>query len=452
MDKNGNDMIKGNIGKSILFFSIPLLGSSLIQQLYNTADMIFVGNFINKTAAAAVGASSLLFACLIGIFTGVAVGVNIVVSHKIGANNKKESEDAANTSIIFSFLGGTILTILGLIFSNKLLTIMNTPQEIMRESLIYLRIYFLSIIPMILYNVGSGILRASGNSKTPFYILIVGGIINIIANAFFIIFLKMGVAGVAIATFFSQTITAILIIKNLLSANDFIKINFSKIKISLKILKEILYLGLPAGIQSMVITFSNILVQYCINNYGENVVAAYAIYFKLENFLWMPIVAIGQATTTFCGQNTGANNFLRVKKGTLISTFISCSIAIIIAFIILVFPNFFLRIFIKDYDVINISKKIIFITFPLYWLYSILDTMGSSIRGMGKSFVTMLITMITLCGARIIFLIFVIHFKLNFEYVAYIYPTTWFIAACTFTVTFFYYIKTKLKFTNKNIS
>ena len=319
MKNKVKDMTKGSIWKILLFFSLPLLGASLIQQLYNTADMIFVGNFVGKEATAAVGASSLIFTCIIGLFTGVSIGVGVAVSQKIGSKDFETASKISHTAISFGIIGGIFLTILGVFSSEFLLKLLNTPEVIMDDSVLYLKIYFLSMLPMILYNIGSGIIRSTGNSKTPFYILAFGGILNVITNYIFIVLLKNGVAGVAIATTFSQTVTAIIVMTYLFKNKTVIKFSLKNLKIDSHLLKQILYFGLPAGLQSMLITLSNIIVQYYINGYGGDAVAAYATYFKLENFIWMPVVAIGQASMTFTGQNVGAENYERVKKGALVS-------------------------------------------------------------------------------------------------------------------------------------
>lgn len=445
MSKKQYDMTQGNIWKALVTFALPLLGGSLFQQLYNTADMIFVGNFVNKSAAAAVGASSLLFACLIGLFTGVSVGTGVVVAQKIGAKDMESAHKASHTAIYFSILGGVVITIIGILFSEKLLLLINTPMDILLEADIYLKIYFLSIIPMILYNMGSGIIRATGDSKTPFQILIIGGIVNVLANAFFIILMKLGVLGVAIATCISQLLTAFLVLRYLFRNKSIIKIEKSKLKIDNTLLKNILYLGLPAGIQSMIMTFSNIIVQYYINGYGKDAIAAYAFYFKLENFIWMPIVALGQATTTFVGQNTGARDFDRVKKGTINSVLLSGSVAITVASIILLFPTFFFRIFTSEMDVIDLGRKIIFISFPFYWFYSILETMGGSLRGMGYSIVTMIISVSTMSLFRILVLYILGKYNLEYYQMAVVYPITWGLSALSLTMAFIILLKKKRK-------
>ena len=437
------DMTKGKIWTIILSFSLPLLGASLIQQLYNTADMIFVGNFVGKEATGAVGASSLLFTCIIGLFTGVSIGVGVAVSQKIGSKDLEMASKVSHTAITFGIIGGIILTLIGFFSAEFLLTLMNTPKEIMYDSVLYLKIYFLSMLPMILYNIGAGIIRSTGNSKTPFYILIIGGLTNVFANYIFVVVFKMGVSGVAIATALSQTLTAAIVLTYLFKNKTAIKFKTSELKIDFSLLKQILYFGLPAGIQSMLITFSNIIVQYYINGYGGDAVAAYATYFKLENFIWMPIVAIGQASMTFSGQNVGANNYKRVKKGALVAILLSGSLSIVIATIILTFSHTFMRIFIKNEEIIYLGSQIALTTFPFYWLYSILEVLGSSLRGMGYSIVSMYITTICLCGVRITLLYLISKFNLDFKSVAYVYPMTWFFTASIFIIAFLKIINKK---------
>ena len=442
------DMTKGKIWTIILSFSLPLLGASLIQQLYNTADMIFVGNFVGKEATGAVGASSLLFTCIIGLFTGVSIGVGVAVSQKIGSKDLEMASKVSHTAITFGIIGGIVLTLIGFFSAEFLLTLMNTPKEIIYDSVLYLKIYFLSMLPMILYNIGAGIIRSTGNSKTPFYILIIGGLTNVIANYIFIVVFKMGVSGVAIATALSQTLTAAIVLTYLFKNKTAIKFKTSELKIDFSLLKQILYFGLPAGIQSMLITFSNIIVQYYINGYGGDAVAAYATYFKLENFIWMPIVAIGQASMTFSGQNVGANNYKRVKKGAFVAILLSGGLSVIIATIILIFSHTFMRIFIKNEEIIYLGSQIALTTFPFYWLYSILEVLGSSLRGMGYSIVSMYITTTCLCGVRISLLYLISKFNLDFKSVAYVYPMTWFFTASIFIIAFLKIIAKKIKNSN----
>lgn len=443
MKKEENRMTKGSIPKTLVLFALPLLGSSFVQQLYNTADMMFVGNFVNKIGAAAVGASSLLFTLLIGLFTGVSVGVGVVISQLVGKGDEEKATKTAHTAIAFSLIGGLILTVIGIVFARPLLNLMNTPPSIMGDAMDYLRIYFLSMVPMILFNMGSGIIRATGDSKTPFYVLIAGGLTNVAMDYLLIVHIPLGVVGAAAATCFSQSVTAVLILRILLRGRGGIVLEFSKLKVDRALLNRILYIGLPAGIQGMVITLSNIIVQFYINGYGENAVAAYAAYFKLENLLWMPIVALGQAVTTFSGQNTGAMKFDRLKRGLLTGILMSGAVVIAVAAIILWQPDFFLGLFSNDEEVIALAKTIIFTTFPFYWFYSILESAGGTIRGMGFSVTSMSITMGVLCGFRVLLLILNDHFGPGFPGVAMVYPITWGATALSFVVAFFICLKKK---------
>lgn len=430
------DMITGKILSQLLLFALPLLGSSLVQQLYNTADLLFVGNFAGKTAAAAVGSSGLIFTCLIGLFTGISVGVGVVITHAWGAGNKEEAFDAAHTAIIIGVIGSLLLMIAGLLFAEKLLIFLQTPKEILEEASIYVRIYFLSMIPMVIYNMGAGILRACGNSKIPFYILIGGGITNVLADTLLIAVLNYGVVGAAAATSISQTVSAVFMLYYLMSRRSSIPLSWKKMHIDLGILKKILKYGLPAGVQAIVVTLSNVVVQYYINGFGEDAVAAYAAYFKIENLIYLPIMACGQAVTTFVGQNYGAGKYDRIKKGTAQGTFFSCGLTIVIAIIVLLIPEAVVRLFIQDHTVITYGVSILMTTFPFYWLYAVLEVTGGALRGMGCSNTSMLVVMLGLCGLRILLLFGISRMNMTFTSVAKVYPITWAVTSICFLVIF----------------
>lgn len=274
MKKIKQDMTQGKILPQLVLFALPLLGSSLVQQLYNTADLLFVGNFAGKTAAAAVGSSGLIFTCLIGLFTGISVGVGIIIAHAWGAGKKDEAQEAAHTAIVIGLIGSILLMIAGLLGARRILVLLQTPEEILNEAVVYVRIYFLSMIPMVLHNMGASILRACGNSKMPFYILIGGGLTNVLADAIFVAVFRGGVVGAATATSISQTVSVVCMIWYLMSRHCSLQISFHGIRVDFRLLKKILCYGLPAGIQSVVITISNVIVQYYINGYGEDAVAA----------------------------------------------------------------------------------------------------------------------------------------------------------------------------------
>ena len=317
------DMVNGSMGSSLFLFALPLFFSSLLQMLYNTADLLFVGNFVGKQAAAAVGAGGLLVTCLIGLFTGLSVGAGVAAAQAAGAGKWKRLENILHTAICTAVLGGTAVMLAGLLFSESILRVMHTPASVMEDAVSYIQIYFISMVPMIVYNMAAGILRAYGDSGTPFYILAAGGILNVLTDGLLVAVLHMGVRGAAVATVVSQSFSAVVVLYVLMKGKEMLRLKPGKLKISKEELGKILHLGIPSGIQSVVITLSNIIIQYYINGYGENAVAAFAAYFKLENFLYLPAMAFGQAATTFAGQNAGAEKYKRIRKGISLAALIS---------------------------------------------------------------------------------------------------------------------------------
>jgi putative MATE family efflux protein len=442
-------MTKGSILPQVLLFALPLLGSSLVQQLYNTADLLFVSNFAGKTAAAAVGSSGLIFTCLIGLFTGISVGVGIVIAHAWGAGKYKDAEETAHTAIVIGIIGSILLTIIGIAAARQILIWLNTPKEILSEAVRYVRIYFLSMISMVLYNMGASILRATGNSKIPFYILIGGGIANVIADTLLVAVFRMGVVGAAAATSISQTVSALCMLIFLLSSRSTLRLTWGKMRIYRHWLKHILFYGLPAGVQAIVLTFSNVIVQYYINGYGENAVAAYAAYFKIENIIYYPVMACGQAIMIFVGQNYGAGELKRIKKGTW--QVMGCSVILTmgIAVFMLCLSGFFMSLFLRDGTVISYGISIMRITFPFYGLYAVLEVAGGALRGMGYARMSMLVVLTNLCVLRIFLLFIINRFVGSFSSVAVVYPITWGVTAVCFLIAFSTVMKKKMTETSR---
>lgn len=432
------NLTEGIIWKQVLFFALPLLGSSLIQQLYNTVDLLFVGNYLGKEAAAAVGASSLIITCLVGFFTGMSVGASVVIANIVGSGKKEKLKDAIHTAIGLSFFGGIVLFIIGYIGAPYFLKWMNTPQEIMKPAVSYIRIYFLSLISVITYNMGSGIIRAMGNSKTPMCILLVGGIVNVLMDALFILIFENGVNGVAWATLLAQTITAVLILYYLTHAESECRLQFRKIRIHKDILLRILKIGIPSGIQSIVITLSNVFAQYHINSLGVDAIVAFTAYFKVELPLYLPIVAFGQASTTFSGQNMGSGNIERVKKGAKVCILMGIGVTIVSSTLLLIFGRQAFGIFNQDSAVIDYGIRIISTSFPFYWIYVILEVLGATIRGAGKATPPMVIILSNICVLRIILLFIIMASYHDVRGVAITYPITW---ATTSLCMFVYYLK-----------
>lgn len=445
MKQKNTDMTSGGILGKLILFTLPLLGSSLIQQLYNTADMFFVGNYAGETAAAAVGSGGLIFTCLIGLFSGLAVGVGIVVAHAWGAGKKQEALQTAQTAILAGFVGSLVLMLLGLLGAEKILTLLNTPKGILPEAVLYVRIYFLSMMPMVIYNMGSSILRSCGESKVPFVILTAAGLANIFADWLLVAHFDMGVAGAAIATSISQSISAAATMVYLAGKKTPIRVAVNQLRFHGDLLKRVLTYGFPAAVQSMMITLSNILVQYCINGFGETVAAAFAVYFKAEGMVYLPVMACGQAITVYVGQNFGAGQYKRIKKGTFEAVLLGCAVTMALAGTVLLMPETIMRIFVREPQVVACGAAIFATTFPWYWICTIMEVLGGAVRGMGYPQVSMIVVLIGLCGVRTVLLLIVNRLMLDFHSVAYVYPITWTVTATALIIAFIILIHKRQK-------
>lgn len=435
------DMTKDSIIKSLLLFALPLLLSSIIQQMYNTVDLLFVGNILGKDAAAAIGSSSMIITCIIGLFSGIAVGTNVILGRLFGAKNKKDFKKGIHTAILVAFIGGIILTLLGLICSKYFLELMNTPNKIMSPALQYIRIYFISITPMLMYNMTSAIVRSSGNSRVPMISQFVGGIINILANTILIVVLDLGIKGAAWATFFSQTTAAVLVLLYIIRDKNSFQFSFKELKINNIILKDIAIVGIPAGIQALVISLSNVVAQSYINSLDIDSIAAFTTYFKVELLLYYPILSIGQAVMTFTSQNIGANNISRVKRGTSLAITFGIILTIISSQLLLWNGNALFKVFNADNLVITKGIEIIKITFPFYFIYVILEVLSSTIRGMGKSISPMIIILANICLLRVILLSFTVPLFKSVSGIAITYPLTWIATSASISIVYIRMIK-----------
>lgn len=423
--KETRDLTQGKIMTQLLLFAIPLFGSSLIQQLYNTVDLMFVGKILGKEAAAAVGASSLMVTLLLGLFTGLSVGTNVVTAKAFGAKKKHVLGQIIHTTAGLSLIGSLGLLVIGWFLAPMFLQWMNTPREIHKLAVLYIRIYFLSLPFIISYNMGAGVLRAMGDSKTPMVYQLIGGVVNVIGNAFFIVVMDMGVGGIALSTLFSQGIPAVLVVRQMCMTDERYRLKWNKIRCELPIVKEVLTIGIPAAVQAMVITLSNLIVQSQINSLGVESIAAFTAYFKIENFIYLPILALGQAISTFVGQNVGAGKISRVKKGISYTLLFGVGMTILISAGILGVAKPIYGLFANEGNVIELGIAIAKVTFPFYFLYVFLEVFASSLRGTGKSIPPMVIILFNMCGVRLVLLIMIMQQFHSATAVALIYPITW---------------------------
>lgn len=434
---NDYSLTTGSIRKSLLIFLLPVLASALIQQLYSTIDLVFVGKFCGIKSTAAIGASGLIITCLIGFFNGMAVGTNVVVSHIYGKEDKDNLNKIICTVFVAGTIGGIILTIIGVLLAPTFLIWMNTPKSIMYLAVRYLRIYMLSMISIVLYNLCAGILRAMGDSKSPMIFQVIGGVINIFGNLIFIVYFKMGVEGAALSTVLSQTIAFIIAFLYILKYNAKINISHCFKYYNQNLLKQTLIIGIPSGIQSIVITLSNIIIQSKINDFGVNTIAAFTAYFKIELIIYLPIIALGQSLVSFVGQNYGSKKFDRINKGIKFSIFYGVIATILVSILMILSSSFFVGIFTSNKEVIYLGSQIIKMNFPFYFLYTILECLSALIRGKGKSIAPMVIILTSFCGIRILLSIYTISKWHNIKSIAITYPISWFVAV----ILMLYYVK-----------
>lgn len=429
MKNNSHTLTKGSVGKGILLFALPLLGSSLIQQLYSTVDLIFVGQLLGTKASAAIGASGLIVTCMIGFFNGMAVGTNVFAARHYGARRFEQLKKLIQTIFWTGIIGGFLLTVIGLVLSPVFLTWMGTPESIFPLAVRYLRIYMASMISVVSYNLLSGVLRALGDSRTPMLYQFFGGIINVFADFIFLYVFHMGVEGTAFATLFSQTFAAVGVMIHLYRLKEpyALRIRFSDC--SLKEFTDILKVGVPAGVQSIIITLSNIIIQSQINTLGVTSVASFTVYFRVELIIYLPIVALGQAVVSFIGQNYGAGNWERIKKGNRLCIFGGSLITFAACILLIMAMPVILNVFTKDAAVAAQTLEIVKVTFPFYFFYTVLECFSSNLRGFGKAFLPMIVTVISFCGFRIVALFALMAKNPSPDKVALSYPISWGIAA-----------------------
>lgn len=437
-----SDLTMGPIGRKLMLFALPLLGSSLIQQLYNTVDIFFVGNFVSDSnAMSAVGASALIVSLLVGFFTGMSVGAGVVVSLFYGEHDDKKLSQAVHTAIMIGLIGGIVLTIVGVIASPLLLQWMNTPPEILDMAVTYLRIYFLSLLSLLLYDMGVGILRAVGDSKRPLLYLAVGGVLNVLLDLIFVWLFQWGVTGVAVATLISQTVPAVLVMVHLLRVKQPYRIMVKKLRLHKEMVRRIFRVGIPAGMQSIVITLSNMVVQYHINSFGPDAIAAFTAYFKVELLLYLPIVSFGQAVTTFTGQNVGAGQYQRVQKGVRLGLLLGVLFTGCMATVVTLFGRQIYGCFTGDAAVIDKGMEVLLFTAPMYFLYVFLEVFSGAVRGSGSSAVPMVIVIANMCVLRVVLLTVLVPLWNTISAVAICYPITWFTTSFCLGI---YYFKGRL--------
>lgn len=396
------NMCSGRIMPKMLLFAIPVMLTSILQLLFNAADIIVVGRFAGDNSLAAVGSNSSLIGLMTNLFVGLSIGTNVLVSRYYGSKNDEEISKAVSTSILVALVSGTFLTILGVVFARKILILMHTPDEVLGLATLYLVIYFFGMSPMMIYNFGSAVLRASGDTRRPLFYLSVAGVVNVILNLFFVIYLHLDVAGVAIATVISQCISATLVLRCLARETGPMRFSFHKARVDLANLLQILRIGVPAGLQGVLFSFSNVVIQSSINTFGAAVMAGSSASDNIEMFVYFSMEAFYQAVISFTSQNMGAGRIDRVYK--VLKTGMICSVAAGLAFgvFVLLCSRQLLGIYTSSEAVVAFGQERIRVIILAYVVCGLMEVMGGVMRGIGYSILPTAVTLLGVCVFRIV--------------------------------------------------
>ncbi len=423
---------EGVIWKQLLLFFFPILLGTFFQQMYNTVDTIIVGRFVGTQALAAVGATAALINLINGFFIGLSTGATVLLSQLYGANDRGGVRRALHTGMCLSLVLGLAVTVLGVGISAPVLKLVKTPESCMADSVLYTRIYFCGAIASMVYNMGSGILRAMGDSKKPMLFLAAACVTNIVMDLLCVVVLKMGVAGAAVATVLSQVISALLVVIVLLRQPEDTRLHIRELGIDGKLLRRILYVGVPAGFQFITFDFANLLIQSGINTFGDITVAAWTAYIKTDALTWMISGAFGVSITTFVGQNFGAQKYDRIRKSVWVCMGMSVALIGCLSALVMTFRSAILGIYTTDPEVIRVGAYVMLWTIPFNFIFMPVEVFAGTMRGTGYSVMPTVITCLCVCVFRVVWIFTVVRAFHRIELLAVCYPLSWVLASIVF--------------------
>ena len=436
MVKTVKPMTTGSISRQMIFFALPLLLGNLFQQMYNTVDSLIVGNFLGSSALAAVSSSGSMISMLIGFLSGISSGAGVVVSRYFGAQDDKDVHRAVHTMVAFGLAAGALMTLVGVLLSPQILIWMGTPDSVIAESNAYLQIYFCGSLGFVMYNIFVGILQAVGDSRHPLYYLMISSVINLVLDIVFITVFHSGVGGAALATVISQVFSAVLCFIQLLRTRDSYRLQVTSIRFDLKMLGQIIRMGLPSGVQNSIIAFANVIVQSNINAFGEVAMAGYGAYSKIEGFAFLPINSFTMAMTTFVGQNLGAGQKERTRKGSRFGILTTVILAELIGVVVFLLAPQLIAAFDATPEVVQFGVAKARTAALFYCLLAYSHSVASVLRGAGKAIVPMFVMMLCWCVIRVTFLSIMVPLTHSIQMVYVVYPLTWSLSSIFF---FFYY-------------
>lgn len=418
-------MTEGSIWKKLLMYSIPLILGNLFQQLYNTVDSIIVGNYIGSEALAAVGSSGSIINLLIGFCVGASAGAGVVIAQFFGAQDKEGVRKAVHTTLAIAIAAGVVMTVVGILLVPFLLRAMGTPEEVFGQAVTYLQVYFGEIFFSVIYNMSAGILNAVGNSRRSLIYLMIAAVSNIFLDLLLVVVLKMGIVGAALATDISQLLSCIFILLFLTRSQEIYRVCLREIRFYERMPSKIIKIGLPTGIQHVVISFSNVLVQSSVNSFGAAAMAGFAAYIKIDGFNILPVMSFSTAATTFTGQNIGAGKYDRVKRGMYVSLAMGIIYTIATGILLLIFAPQVIGVFTDNQEVVTYGVYIMKFFCPFYWSLAILHVLSGTIRGTGHTLEPMLVILFSLCVFRVIWITAALSIAHQFSYVMVVYPLSW---------------------------
>ena len=434
VSESKNLMTEGTIWKKIIFFALPLFVGDLFQQLYNTADSLIVGNFLGSNALAAVSSSGNLIFLMVGFFNGIAIGAGVVIARYFGARDIENMQRAIHTTVAFGLVSSVILTVVGVALAPQILIWMDTPANVLPESVTYFRIYFMGSLGLVMYNIFVGILQAVGDSKHPLYYLIVSSIINVVMDLVLIVVFDMGVGSAAFATILSQFISAALCMRKLMKTQDSYRLVIKDIRFHKDMLIKIIRYGLPSGLQNSIIAIANVVVQSNINAFGEMAMAGCGAYSKIEGFAFLPITSFTMALTTFVGQNLGAKDFERTKKGAKFGMLCSMTLAEVIGILMFIAAPILIAAFNNQPEVVQFGTDRARTSALFFFLLAYSHCISAILRGAGKSLVPMIVMLVFWCVVRVSFLTIMSWFINDIAIVYWVYPLTWSLSSITFLI------------------
>ncbi len=433
-----NGITEGVIWKQLLSFFFPILLGTFFQQLYNTADAMIVGKFLGKESLAAVGATGTLINLIVGFFVGLASGATVIISQFYGAKRDKDVSDTVHTAVALGVIFGALLTGIGIWLSPQLLVLMDTPPDILDEAVVYIRVFFCGMIPSLLYNIGASTLRAVGDSRRPLYFLICSCMVNIVLDVLMVVGLNMGVAGAALATVLSQAVSAVLVLATLCRSRYSYRLELRRIRVHGALLKRVFAIGLPTGLQSVMYSISNVIIQAAVNGFKTDAVAAWTAYGKLDGLFWMTVNAFGIAITTFVGQNIGARRYDRVRRSVWVCMGMAVAATAAVSGFLLLFGETLYKLFTDDPVVIEKGLEILRLLVPTYITYISIEVLSGAVHGAGDTLLPTLMTLLGVCVLRVVWVLWISPRYGSLSVMLLCYPITWAVTSAMFWV---YYLR-----------